>query len=78
MSKVDEIEAALRQLPDPERWEVARWLLSELEKSVTAHGKAEHGHSAPPSPDYAARRRLIFGEKVVPNMVLISRSEEPC
>ena len=32
---------------------------------------------APTLPDYVARRRRIFGDKVLPNMVLLSRSEEP-
>jgi hypothetical protein len=32
--------------------------------------------SVPALPDYAARRRRIFGDKVLPKMVLVSRSEE--
>lgn len=27
-------------------------------------------------PDYAARRRMIFGDKVLPNMVLLGREQE--
>ncbi len=76
MSKVEEIEAALRQLPARDRWEIARWLLKELEEA-NANGAKEHGSCRVPAlPDYAARRRRIFGDKVLPNLVLTSRSEE--
>ncbi|HLX68135.1 MAG TPA: hypothetical protein VKV04_00785 [Verrucomicrobiae bacterium] len=76
MSKVQEIEAALRQLPAHERWEVARWLLDELEEGTDGATTGQNGSRAPAVPDYAARRRRIFGDKVLPNMVLASRSEE--
>jgi hypothetical protein len=77
MSKVQEIEAALRQLPAHEQWEVARWLLDELEEETDSAAKGQNGGRAPALPDYAARRRRIFGDKVLPNMVLLARSEEP-
>ncbi len=76
MSKVQEIEAALRQLPAQEQWEVARWLLDELEEATGSVATEQNGSHAPALPDYAARRRCIFGDKVLPNMVLVSRSEE--
>jgi hypothetical protein len=76
VSKVQEIEAALRQLPTQDRWEVARWLLDELEEGVGGATTVENGSRAMALPDYAARRRRIFGDKVLPNMVLVSRSEE--
>ena len=80
MSTVLEIETALRQLPPQERWEIARWLLDDLRESTIAQGQApvspNNGGSAPPLPDYAARRRRIFGDKVLPNMVLVARAEE--
>jgi hypothetical protein len=76
MSKVREIEAALRELPAREQWEVARWLLDQLEDRAASGENGQSGSSAPPLPDYAARRRRIFGERVLPNMVLVSRSEE--
>jgi hypothetical protein len=76
MSKVLEIEAALRQLPAQEQWEVARWLLDALEEGNGSASKGQNGGSVPALPDYAARRRQIFGDKVLPNMVLVSRSEE--
>jgi len=78
MSRVQEIESALRELPPQEQWEVARWLLDELHEP--AGGKADvfasNGGHTPQLPDYAARRRRIFGDKVLPNMVLVARAEE--
>ena len=76
MSKVLEIEAALRQLPAQDQWEVARWLLEALEERTGTAAKGQNGGSVPALPDYAARRRRIFGDKVIPNMVLTARSEE--
>jgi hypothetical protein len=76
MSKVQEIEAALRQLPPQDQWEVARWLLEELEEATGIAAKGQNGDYAATMPDYAARRRRIFGDKVLPNMVLAARSEE--
>ena len=76
MSKVQEIEAALRHLPAHEQWEVARWLLDELEVGTDIAAKRQNGGRAQALPDYAARRRRIFGDKVLPNMVLLARSEE--
>jgi len=77
MSRVLEIESALRQLPAQDQWEVARWLLDVLEEGNGSAAKGQNGGSVPALlPDYAARRRQIFGDKVLPNMVLVSRSEE--
>jgi hypothetical protein len=76
MSKVPEIEAALRQLPAQEQWEIALWLLEALEERTGIAAKGQNGGSVPALPDYAARRRRIFGDKVLPNMVLAARSEE--
>jgi hypothetical protein len=80
MNSVLEIETALRQLPPQERWEIARWLLEDLQEGSLSHAEGEgskgnSGH-APPLPDYSARRRRIFGNKVLPNMVLLARAEE--
>jgi hypothetical protein len=81
VNSVLEIEAALRQLPPQERWEVARWLLEDLQESnlsqAEGKGSADNGGQTPPLPDYSARRRRIFGSKVLPNMVLVSRAVEP-
>jgi hypothetical protein len=76
MSKLLEIEAALGQLPPQEQWEVARWLLDALEQRSGRAAKGQKDGSVTALPDYAARRRRIFGDKVLPNMVLVSRSEE--
>jgi hypothetical protein len=76
MSKVQEIETALRQLPAQEQWQVARWLLDELEEGVGGATKGQNGGHVPALPNYAERRRRIFGDKVLPNMVLAARSEE--
>ena len=76
MGKVLEIEAALRQLPAQEQWEVARWLLDVLEAGNGSAANAPNGGRVSALPDYAARRRRIFGDKVLPTMVLGSRSEE--
>ncbi len=76
MSKVLEIQSALRQLPSREQWEIARWLLDELEEGNGHAANGQNGDSVPALPDYAARRRRIFGDKILPNMVLASRSED--
>jgi hypothetical protein len=81
MNSVLEIEQALRQLPPQERLEIARWLLEDLQADSLAHaeskGSGDNGERTPPLPDYSARRRRIFGSKVLPNMVLTARAEEP-
>ncbi len=75
MSSVQEIEQALRQLPRQERWEVARWLLEDLQDATLSH--PENGTVTPTLPDYSPRRQRIFGDKVLPNMVLVARAQEP-
>jgi len=80
MNSVLEIENALRQMPPEDRWEVARWLLEDLQEQTVSQAGArdsdDNGQAAPPLPDYGARRRRIFGSKVLPNMVLAARAEE--
>lgn len=73
MKSVLEIETALRELPPQERLEIARWLLEDLQESNPSPAE---GGGTPPLPDYSARRRRIFGSKVLPNMVLAGRAEE--
>jgi hypothetical protein len=48
------------------------------ERLIPAKVKGSIGNSAQPSPlpDYSARRRRIFGSKILPNMVLAARAEE--
>jgi serine/threonine protein kinase HipA of HipAB toxin-antitoxin module len=75
MSTVAEIEAALKRLPAQEAQNIAQWLQKYLE---------HQGDTKTPSasqtrlrlPDYAARRRTILGDKVLPNMVLLGREQE--
>ncbi len=80
MNSVLEIGQALKQLPPQERLEIARWLLEDLQENPLSHaegkGSGENGERTPPLPDYSARRRRIFGDKVLPNMVLAARAEE--
>ena len=80
MNSVLDVEKALRQLPPEDRWEVARWLLDDLQEHTASHATVknsdETAQTPPPLPNYSARRRRIFGDKVIPNMVLAGRSEE--
>lgn len=80
MNSVLEIEQALKQLPAQERLEVVRWVLADLHEATVvqaeSNGSTEKGGQLPSLPDYSARRRRIFGSKVLPNMVLAARSEE--
>jgi hypothetical protein len=69
-----EIERALGQLPRQDKWQIARWLLQDLEKDGRAGKCSELVPAA--LPDYRAHRRQIFGNKVLPNMVLAAREEE--
>jgi len=75
MSTVLEIESALEELPLEQAQEIARWLethISQRASSKTAFSKP----AAVKLPDYATRRRILFGGKVLPNMVLLSREGE--
>ena len=80
MNSVLEVEQALRQLPPEDRWEVARWLLDDLQEHTAGHPATKsfdnNAQTSPPLPDYSARRRRIFGDKVLPNMVLADRAQE--
>jgi hypothetical protein len=79
MNSVLEVEQALRQLPPEDRWEVARWLLNDLQEPTAGHTttrRSDETAQTPPTPDYSARRRRIFGDKVLPNMVLADRAQE--
>jgi hypothetical protein len=80
MYSVLEVEQALRQLPLEDRWEVARWLLDDLQEHTANHAPAKSSDATaqtlPPLPDYSARRRRIFGDKVLPNLVLAARAQE--
>jgi hypothetical protein len=81
MSSILEIEKVLRQMSLDDRWEIARWLLDDLQEHTSNRAHAENsgdnGQATTGLPDYAARRRRIFGNKVLPNMVLAARADEP-
>ena len=71
----------LRQLRDTKQ--VKEWLRAGIHIEVRERGEVigdlvpRTPPSPPPAlPDFAARRRRIFGDKVLSNMVLVSRSEE--
>jgi hypothetical protein len=77
MKSLTEIGQAPRELPPQERLKIARWLLEDLHESDVVHadgsGSGEEGKAASAMPDYAGRRRRIFGGIVLPNMVLAAR-----
>jgi len=66
MSKVQEIESALRELPPQEKWQVARWLLDELDGAAGGESVVEFlclGLAAL-SPGVKTRRILAVGIKI--------------
>jgi len=71
---------ALLRLPLEERREIARWLLEDLQEDdlspAEEKGSSDNGVQPPTLPDYSARRRRIFGNKVLPNMVLAGRGSD--
>jgi hypothetical protein len=78
MQKLSDLEHALQQLPVEKKREIAQWLWQDLHANLL--------NSCPPkvseqealrSPDYASRRRRIFGDQVLPNMVLENRAQDP-
>jgi hypothetical protein len=75
MSTVAEIEAALKQLPVREAQNIARWLQEYLEHQGDTRTLAA-SQTRLRVPDYATRRRMILGDKVLPNMVLLGREQE--
>ena len=75
MSKVAEIQNALKELPLRDAQDVARWLENYLDQNGTNH-VASSPQAPVRLPDYAARRKMIFGEKVLPNMVMLAREQE--
>jgi len=75
MSTVAEIESALKKLPMQHAQEVAKWLENYLNQQASAKSAPAKAMTVQ-LPDYAARRKVIFGDKVLPNMVLLAREEE--
>ena len=64
MSTPTEIEAAIAQLPPAQWMEVRRWMDAHAPRETTTG-------SAPPSarkmPDFLARQKALFGERVLPD-----------
>jgi len=75
MSTVTEIESALKELPLREAKRLSQWLQKYLDQQTAAEA-AKASTAAVKLPDYAARRRMILGDKVLPNMVLLDREQE--
>ena len=75
MSTITEIETALKELPLEEAQRLAQWLQKYLDQQ-TATNTSRTSQTSIRLPDYAARRRMILGDKVLPNMVLLGREEE--
>ncbi len=67
MSTIQEIKAAIEALTPAQRAELDRLLRAS---AVPVEEKKL------PLPDYAARRRRILGDKVLPNLVLEARKLE--
>jgi hypothetical protein len=65
MSTVQEIKAAIETLSPAEREELERLLHQSPSPA-----------SPLPLPDQAARRRRIFGDRVLPNLILEARESE--
>lgn len=75
MSTVTEIETALKELPVEEAQRLARWLQKYLDQQAATNASGPSQTSIR-LPDYATRRRMILGDKVLPNMVLLGREQE--
>ena len=70
-----EIESALKDLPLQQAQEISLW----LERYIGQQASSKNTSPQPVVvrlPDYATRRRMVFGDKTLPNMVLLSREEE--
>ena len=75
MSTVKEIESALKELPLDEAQRLSQWLQEYLDRQAAAK-TARASQASISLPDYAARRRMILGDKVLPNMVILDREQE--
>ncbi len=75
MSTVTENETAVKELPLPEVTKLAQWLQKNLDQRAAA--AAARARQQPIRlPDYAARRRMILGDKVLPDIVMRGREQE--
>lgn len=74
MSTVGEIESALIELPLQQAQEIAHWLERYLHQQASQATSTKS--AAVELPDYATRLFMIFGDQLLPNVVLLSREEE--
>jgi len=65
----------VRALPPSER---ARFVFALLDSEETSLGAPTGRSSRVKWPDVQARARRIFGRRVLPNLVLLERSEKGC
>jgi hypothetical protein len=65
----------VRALPPSER---ARFVFALLDAEETSLGAPARRISRAKWPDVQARARRIFGKRVLPNLVLLERSEKDC
>jgi hypothetical protein len=72
MQDITELQLTLQTLPIEQKWELAHWLLDDLH-SAPANGPSIDSSKCP---NYAARRQQIFGDRVIPNIVLAARGDE--
>ena len=69
------IESAVMELPIHEVQELAQWLQNYVARQSAAD-KTQPSPEKYRLPDYAARRRKIAGDKVLPNLVTLGREQE--
>jgi hypothetical protein len=74
MEDVQDVRRALANLAPDEKWQIAEWLLEDLRQDRLSETGCKDFQKH--LPDYAARRQQIFGDRVLPNMVLLGRGEE--
>ena len=70
-----EIKSAVKELPIPEAQKLAQWLQSYVDQQIVA-SNTRAASAEFRLPDYAARRRMIAGDKALPNMVTLGREQE--
>lgn len=64
------------ELPLKDAHGIAQWLQNYLDQQGLTTPAAESSQPTITLPDYAARRQMTFGNKVLPNMVLLGREQE--
>ena len=64
MSTLTEIEAAIAQLPPAQWMEVRRWMDAHAPRAATTVSVPPSAHK---TPDFLARQKALFGERVLPD-----------